>query len=301
MRSHRRDRAAVSPLVSALAAGLIVAACASNATLVPGGGVNVGEASALRNLVPAQQLNEAADKQYGELLAKAQQAGLLAQPTDRQVKRLRAIHARLLPNVGRFNAASPQWGWQVNLIKSDQINAFCMPGGKIAFYSGILDKLKLTDDEVAVVMGHEIAHALREHGREQIAKNGLTQVGSEAAAAVIGGTAGALVKQGAGLLSLKFSRDDETDADLVGLELTARGGYDPRAGVSLWKKMAAASGGAPMEWMSTHPSSTTRIAEIERNLPAVLPLYEEAKRSAKTGNARRNPPSGPAAVPAPKV
>ncbi|MDX2307367.1 MAG: M48 family metallopeptidase [Hyphomicrobium sp.] len=275
-------------VASALASTIIlVAGCAQQGEITPGGGVNVGDASALRNLVPAEQLEQASSQQYTQLIAETSTKGALAKDSDKQLKRLRRIADKLKPVAPRFNARAAQWQWEVNLIKSDQINAFCMPGGKIAFYTGIIDKLKLTDDEIGVIMGHEMAHALREHGREQIAKQGLTQIGTAVAESAVtstaGATAGSLVKQGAGLLSLKFSRDDETDADLVGLELAARAGFDPKAGVTLWKKMAAANKGAPMEWFSTHPSSDSRIATIEKNLIAVEPLYKEAKAAEKKG------------------
>jgi predicted Zn-dependent protease len=153
-----------------------------------------------------------------------------------------------------------------------------MPGGKIAFYSGILQQLKLTDDEVAVVMGHEVAHALREHARERMGKNAATSIGANVLSQVLGfGQLGQTVTNyGAQLLTLEFSREDESEADLVGMELAARAGYDPRAGVTLWQKMGAASKGAPPQWLSTHPSGTKRIAEIQANLPKVLPLYQKA-------------------------
>ena len=167
----------------------------------------------------------------------------------------------------------------INLIGSSQVNAWCMPGGKIAFYTGILDKLKLTDDEVALVMGHEIAHALREHGRERAGKAAATQAGLGVLSSVLGlGDLGRTVAgAGASLLSLKFGREDETEGDLVGLDLAARAGYDPRAGVILWQKMGAASKGAPPQWMSTHPSGPNRIAEIQKHLKEVMPLYAKAK------------------------
>ncbi len=260
---------------------LALAACANQGAITPGGGVNVGESSSLRKIVPAEELEQSSSQQYAQLVQQNAAGGTLAQDGDKQLARLRRISARIIPEASRFNTRASQWQWDVNLIRSNQINAFCMPGGKIAFYTGILEQLKLTDDEVAVIMGHEMAHALREHGREQIAKQGLTKIGTEALSTMVGGTAGTLVKSGAGLLSLKFSRDDETDADLVGLELAARAGFNPRAGVTLWKKMAAASKGAPAEWFSTHPSSDTRIATIERNLPAVVPLYQQAKATKK--------------------
>jgi predicted Zn-dependent protease len=268
--------------LSSLAA-LAVAGCAAQGQIVPGAGVDVGEASQIRKIVPAEQLEQSSSSQYAALLQENAAKGTLAKDGDPQLVRLREISARIIPQVTKFNPRAAQWQWQVNLIQSPSINAFCMPGGKIAFYTGILEQLKLTDNEVAVIMGHEMAHALREHGREQIAKQGLTKIGTEALATAVGGTAGELVKSGSGMLSLKFSRDDETDADLVGLELAARAGYDPRAGVTLWKKMAGASKGTPAEWFSTHPSSDTRIANIERNMPAVLPLYEAQAKAAKKG------------------
>lgn len=273
------------PTASLALLALTLASCAGTGEIKPGGGVDVGSASSLRKLVPAEELEQSSAQQYAALIAEAKSKGELTGETDPQLQRLRRIAARITPQAKRFNSRAASWAWEVNLIRSSQINAFCMPGGKIAFYTAILEDLKLTDDETAVIMGHEMAHALREHGREQIAKAGLTNAGTEILTSAIGGTAGSLVKTSAGLLTLKFSRDDETDADLVGLEIAARAGFDPKAGVSLWKKMAAAAKGAPMEWFSTHPSSETRISTIEQNLPAVAPLYKEAK-------AKKAPPQG---------
>ena len=124
-------------------------------------------------------------------------------------------------------------------------------------------------------MGHEVAHALREHARERMGKNAATGLGAGLLGQVLGlGQIGQTVTNyGAQLLTLQFSRSDESEADLVGMELAARAGYDPRAGVSLWQKMAAASKGAPPQWLSTHPSGNTRIADIEANLPKVMPLF----------------------------
>ncbi len=269
-------------------AGFGLTGCSSNNSLPSAdGGVNVGASSNLRKLVPAAQLEASAAGQYNGILQKAQAKGALASNSDPQVQRLRLIAKKITPFSQKFNLRAGGWKWEVNLIRSDQINAFCMPGGKIAFYSGILDKLQLTDDEVAVIMGHEIAHALREHARAQIAKTQLTGVGTGIATAVLGDKTGSLLKSGAQLLSLKYSRDDESDADLVGLELAARAGYDPRAGVTLWQKMSAAAGGAPLEFLSTHPAGNTRISNIQKNLPAVMPLYETARGDKKTAQAER--------------
>jgi len=126
-------------------------------------------------------------------------------------------------------------------------------------------------------MGHEIAHALREHARERMAKQTLTNVGALAVGVLVGGNVGEIARVGGGLLGLKFSRDDEREADLIGMELAARAGYDPRAGITLWEKMSRASQGQPLEWFSTHPSSTSRIDAIKANLKDVMPIYEAAK------------------------
>jgi predicted Zn-dependent protease len=243
-------------------------------------GVKIGKASALRNLVPAESLERQASQQYLQLTQKAASQKALAPENYPQLQRLRAIAARIIPHAVRFNPRAKDWKWEVNLIGSSQINAFCMPGGKIAFYTGILTQLKLTDDEVAMVMGHEIAHALREHAREQAGKNTLTRLGAVGFSIATGGKYDGLVSTGANLLSLSYSRSDEVDADLVGLDIAARAGYDPRAGISLWKKMSAANKGAPPQWMSTHPSGPSRIKEIEKNLPDVMPLYRRAEKPA---------------------
>ncbi len=246
-------------------------------------GVNVGEASSLRRLVPADQIEQAGTQQYGQMMQEAASKGALAPPNHPQLLRLRAIATRILPYTARFNSRAQNWKWEVNLVGSKQLNAFCLPGGKIAFYTGLIDGLKLTDDEIAMVMGHEVAHALREHARARIAKTQLTHGAAAIASQLLSGTKyGGLadlgLRGGAELLTLRFSRDDESDADVVGLDLAARAGYDPRAGITLWQKMGAAGKGAPPQWLSTHPAGKTRIAEIQQHLPEVMPLYEAARK-----------------------
>ncbi|MCF8199313.1 MAG: M48 family metallopeptidase [Sulfuritalea sp.] len=243
-------------------------------------GVDVGKPSRLRNLVPASGLEKQAAQEYAQLKAQAAKQHALGPDNHPQVKRLRAIAARIIPFAGRFNPNASHWKWEINLIGSKQINAFCMPGGKIAFYSGILDTLKLSDDEVAMVMGHEIAHALREHARERAAKSQVTRLGATLLGELLGGGGYTSALQiGGNLLSLKFSRDDESEADIVGLDLAARAGFDPRAGVSLWQKMMAANSRAPLEFLSTHPGGDGRIKKIEKHLPQVMPLYQKARKS----------------------
>jgi len=248
-------------------------------------GVEVGGTSKFAKLVPAEQVESSAMVQYGQMLKQADEKDALVSDDHPQVIRLRAIANKLIPFSHEWNPRAREWKWEVNLLNSSQINAFCMPGGKIAFYSGILTKLELTDDEVAMVMGHEIAHALREHARERMGKSMATTGLSRLGGALIAGYFGidaritdTVAQQGAQLLSLKFSREDESEADLVGMELAARAGYNPRAGVTLWQKMSAANKGAPPQWLSTHPSGNTRIKDIEANLPKVNLLYERAKQ-----------------------
>ncbi len=241
--------------------------------------VQVDEASRLRNLVPAAELEAAAGQQYSQMIAQARQQGALAPEGHPQLQRLRSIAQDLVPFAARWNDRARGWRWEINLIGSKQINAFCMPGGKIAFFTGILDQLALTDDETAMVMGHEMAHALREHARARIAKTQGTSIGLSVLSQVLGlGQLGSLAADvGTQLLSLRFSRDDEIDADLVGLELAARGAYRPRAAISLWEKMGrASSGSGGPAFLSTHPRGPERIARLQDNVPRVQGLYEQA-------------------------
>ncbi len=240
--------------------------------------VSVGEASSLRKLVPAAQLEQAAGQQYGQMLEQARAKRALAPDNHPQLLKLRAIARRMIPDALRWNDRARQWKWEVNLIGSSQINAFCMPGGKIAFYTGILDKLKLSEDEAAMIMGHEMAHALREHARERIAKTQGTGALLSIGSALLGlGQMGDLAANvGTQLLSLKFSRDDETEADLVGLEIAARAAFKPEASVSLWEKMSRASEGGGPAFLSTHPTGPDRIKRLGDNVPKVAGLYQQA-------------------------
>lgn len=233
-------------------------------------------------LAPEDRINEQSAQQYVALMNQAQQKGALVPASDPRVKRLRTIAQRIIPYTARWNQDAQQWKWQVNLLQSDQVNAFCMPGGRIAFFTGIIDKLKLTDDEIAAVMGHEIAHALREHGRDRQTKSTATGIASSLGGAALSAWLGVDVRGVANtvgqLTVLKFSRDEEREADLVGLDIAARAGYDPRAGVALWNKMASLNErGAPIELLSTHPGGNHRIEQIQGHMNVLLPLYARAK------------------------
>ena len=241
------------------------------------GAVGVNRSQLL--LISAEQLDQVAGQTYAQLTNEAKQKGTLnANPA--LTARVRAIAARIEPQTKVFRPDAPGWAWQVNVIDSKELNAFCMPGGRIVFYSGLITQLDLTDDEIAIVMGHEIAHALREHSREQASQAIAAQTGLGIGAAVLGaGQAGAeLANQGYQLLvATKFSRTDEDEADRIGLELAARAGYDPRAGLTLWQKMMkASSGDRPPEFLSTHPAESNRIQTIQSLLPTVMPIYQQA-------------------------
>lgn len=241
-------------------------------------GVDVKKSRLL--LLPKSTVENSSGQQYAQLMRSAAQKNALN--VDRQqVERLRAIARNLIPPSARFNEDAKRWRWEVNLVSSKSVNAFCMPGGKIAFFTGILSALHLTDDEAAMIMGHEIAHALLEHGRARMSEQVLKNVGVGVAAMLLNlghGSASALSQAADLAVSLPFSRQHETEADLVGMELGARAGYDPRAAVSVWQKMSKLGGKQPPQFLSTHPGHATRIKEIEANLPRVLPLYEEAQR-----------------------
>ncbi len=237
-----------------------------------------------RKLASAETIEAQSKQQYLQLMQKAQQQNALAPANHPQVIRLRNIAKRMIPYTTRWNPEAAKWNWQVNLLGSDQINAFCMPGGRIGFFSGILTKLKLTDDEAAAIMGHEIAHALREHGREQMVKSTATNVGARLGGAVLSawlgidpGITDTVAQYGSHFASLKYSRDDEREADLIGLDIAARAGYDPRAGVVLWQKMATASKGSPPAFLSTHPGGRERIEQMNAHMNVLLPLYARSR------------------------
>ena len=257
-------------------------------------GVDVGPRSRFAYMVSADDLEAAAQRNYLQLAEQARQQNALLPDKHPLSIRLKAIASRLIPHSYEWNPRARQWHWQVMALDSKELNAFCMPGGKIAFFSGIVTQLQLTDDEVAMVMGHEMAHALREHARAQTGKTRATSLGAGIISSLLGlgNTGDALLNMGSQLLTLKFSREDETEADLVGMDLAAHAGYDPRAGISLWRKMNAANTGAPPQWMSTHPASATRITDMEAQLGKVMPIYERAAKPDVRFDAPNKPGAG---------
>lgn len=248
--------------------------------------VNVGRASRMRTLVPAETLEQAGEQEYAKVIATARQQGKLLPDSHPQTQRLHAIARRLIVHAQAWNPRAQNWRWAVHLIEGESVNAWCMPGGKIAFYTGLLNRLQLSDDETAAVMGHEMAHALREHARARLAKTLATELGLQALSSVMGlGDLGQIGAQlGTQLLSLKYSRSDETEADLVGLELAARAAYAPQASISLWQKMMSeGSRQAGPGFLSSHPSDADRMRKLEQNAPKVQALYAQARRQLESG------------------
>lgn len=262
-------------VISFFVACATVSGCASTTA---GGAVGAQRSQLM--LVSSEELEKMAEQSYAKLKAEANSKGELNRDAA-LLKRVRAIATQIKPHTAVFRKDAPAWNWEVNLIDSKELNAFCMPGGKIMFYSGLITQLKLSDEEIAIVMGHEIAHALREHSREQVSQAIAAQTAISLGTALLGlGQTSADLSNSVyeALIATKFSRTDESEADDIGLELTARSGYDPRSGVTLWQKMIAAkSGGTPPEFLSTHPAEANRVQKIQSLLPVVIPLYEAAK------------------------
>jgi predicted Zn-dependent protease len=244
-----------------------------------GGAVGIDRKQSMSPLVSSAQMDQSAAQAYAQVLADARKKNQLDQDPA-QVARVRAIANRLIPSTAAFRSDAPGWKWEVNVITTNEVNAWCMPGGKIAVYTGLITSLKITDDELAAVMGHEIGHALREHGRERASEQMMESLGAQAVGIALGiGDVGTQLTQTVMQVTftLPHSRTQETEADRIGVELAARSGYDPRAAVSLWQKMGKLGGSKPPEWLSTHPSDQTRTRDVQSYAERVMPLYEAAR------------------------
>jgi predicted Zn-dependent protease len=229
-------------------------------------------------LVSSEEMNAGAEKAYADLLAQAKAKNAL--DTDpAQVQRVQAVVKRLIPQTAAFRKDALGWKWDFHVISTKDVNAFCMPGGKIAVFTGLIQQLQPTDDELAAVLGHEMAHALREHSREQASQQMAQQLGISVVGALagLGNTAMDLSKMAMDVtFNLPHSRQDEQEADRIGVELAARAGYDPRAAIQLWEKMQKLGGSQPPQMLSTHPSNESRIADLKVYSEKVMPLYQQA-------------------------
>ena len=261
-------------------------ACTTAQTTKPGV-IGLDRTQRFSPLVSESELEQGAAQAYQQVLSKEKAQGNLN--TDAAMtRRVKSIAQRIIPQVGAFREDARGWNWETNVIESDDLNAWAMPGGKIAFYSGIIDTLKLTDAEIAAIMGHEIAHALREHSRERASEQALSSLalnGGVLIGSVLTGSDLSGLGQGAQMayqlsVGLPNSRAHETEADRVGIELMARAGYDPRAAINVWRKMAQASGGGGgPQFLSTHPSPESRIADLTQYAARVMPLYQQAPKA----------------------
>ncbi len=265
-------------LSSSTIVGAVLLASACETVQTTQGGV-VGIDRQQRMMVSADELDQTANKQYAALIAEQKKQNKLNRNAA-QVARIRTIANRLIAQTPVFRPDARNWKWEVNVLTSPEVNAWCMPGGKIAVYTGLIEKLQATDDELAAVIGHEISHALREHAREraseQMVAGSVISIGS----ALLG--VGNLGQQGAeyaymGLVGLPNSRGHETEADRIGVELAARAGYDPRAAVTLWQKMGRIASSETPKFLSTHPTSADRSSDLTDYSQRVMPLYLQAK------------------------
>ena len=262
--------------IAALAAAALAAGCASTT----GGSVATGGKGRAQLLLASQeQVMQQSLQYYDQQNREARSGGKLV-TSGSEFERVNAVMRRIVPQVAAFRPDAAKWPWQLVLINEDTVNAHVMAGGKITFYTGILRKLQLTDDEIAAIMGHEMAHALREHTREKISQSQAGDLALAVGGALLGAGQGAVQVAGLGkqlALDLPFSRHMESEADLYGLELAARAGYDPRAAVTLWQKMARQGGGGGPQFLSSHPASIERMAALQAAMPKVMPLYEAAR------------------------
>jgi predicted Zn-dependent protease len=278
-----------------LAAGLlaIVSACSTNP---------ITGRSQLTGLVSESEAISGSAQAYRQMMAELDKKkqidhGAGADESPR-LKKVQDITDRLIAQAIKFRPDSSAWRWEVQVINDPKtVNAFCMAGGKMAIYSGMWEQLKITDDELAQVMGHEISHALLDHTRERMSIARSTSLGVSllGAAAGVGGAAGQAMDMAAQVaITLPNSREGESEADAIGTQLAARAGYDPKAAVSLWEKMAKLGKG-PAEFLSTHPSPENRAAKLKEIGAKLEPVYRAAKENPPPAHRYVN-----VAAPAPK-
>jgi len=263
-------------LMGCIAAVVLLASGCETVNTTSAGAVGVDRKQQM--LVPSATIEQGAAEAYEAELKAARDKGVL-NVDKAQLARVTTIARRIVGATPAFRGDAAGWNWQFNVQKTKDLNAYCMPGGRIMVYSGLIENLDLSDAELATVLAHEVAHALREHTRERVSRAYAQQLVLSGAAAVTGvgeGAANIANMVAEVTFQLPFSRDQESEADQIGLELMARAGYDPRAALTLWNKMAAASGAAGQpKFLSTHPAPKERIKDIEKNLPRVLPLYAQ--------------------------
>jgi predicted Zn-dependent protease len=277
--------ASSAPSMAASAASAApTAAPASSATptptpFQPSSQIRYGNAAMFRNLIPSSMLEAQAAEEFDQIVRGASHANRLYPPTDARVIRVRTITDKLIPYSLKWSDHTKHWRWDVAVIRSPDIRMYCLPGGKIVVYSGMLDRVKLNDNELGMLLGHEIAHALREHARERLGEQQATQLGPGPIPQLFGlaDLGHSPLGIGSQLLDMKYERADETEADVIGSEIASRGGYDPRAAVTLWDKLASATrGNRAQGFIYVHPYTSARRQDIVKRLSDMLPLYAKA-------------------------
>ncbi|MBY4875205.1 M48 family metallopeptidase [Burkholderia sp. AU42008] len=241
--------------------------------------VRYGNAIAFRTLIPSPLLEQLTANEYAQIVQTAADSNRLLPANQPRVKRLRAIVAKLAPYSVKWNDRVKSWAWDVNAIRSRDIRLTCLPGGKVLVYGGMLDRVRLNDDEFGVLLAHGIAHALREHARSNFSVASQTSLRAAALPPLfgVGDPLPQALNLGERLQSLHYDPTDETEADVIGGDIAARAGFDPRAAITLWDKLAVATrANKASGFIYTHPYSTARRQDLLNRLPDLMPLYAKA-------------------------
>ena len=238
------------------------------------------------SLVSEDSAIAASQEAYAAQIGELRKEGKVLPESSSAARRIDAITGRLVAQAVAMRPATADWEWSVEVIDEPEVvNAWCMAGGRMAVYTGLIQKLDPTDDELAQVMGHEISHALANHTAERMSVAIATNAGVALAGVLSEDSQRAMSTAAiAAALAIQMpnSRSAESEADEIGIELAARAGYDPNAAISLWQKMESVSGGGPPQFLSTHPSPANRQQRLAELAPQMMPYYEEARRNAPT-------------------
>jgi predicted Zn-dependent protease len=233
------------------------------------------------NLVSESEIIQASSQAYTSQMADYRKKNKL-EDDPKVITRVKNITDRLIKQAEKMRPETNSWNWQVTVIDEPEVNAFAMAGGKIAVYTGLINKINPSDDELAEVLGHEISHAIVGHSREQASIAMGTDLALATAAALAGiGERNQTLLAGAALVAVQLphSRQMESEADRVGMEIAARAGYNPNAAVSLWNKMGQLNkGGGTPQFLSTHPSDQSRMEALEKLVPQMMPIYQAARK-----------------------
>ncbi len=281
-------------LIGLVALASLVSGCAANKI--------TGRSQAM--IISDDQAAQQSTQAYSQLINEAAQKRTLDHDTY-QLNRVQSIAKPLIAQAIKLRPMARDWKWDVHILKSDEVNAWCMAGGKMAVYTGLLDKIQPTDDELAAVMGHEIAHALLSHQAEKMSRQMMQSIGLNAgmiAAGMFGYNVRGLASVADTVatlgLQLPNSREAESEADKVGIEMAAKAGFNPEAAVTLWEKMLRVSGGGTPEWLSTHPDPQSRIAAMKVEAKKLMPVYEASRKALTNPAGAAAAPNAPALVPA---